>query len=103
MGYREPVAARHVLQPASSQAFDAYIPGLRVRCPSSGRLALVIGLSEFGTGRRRHVPVIVEGSTRRELWSSHAIEILAPMQQPIALGGLQQLPPGYPLIPVAPW
>jgi hypothetical protein len=64
---------------------------------------LVIGLSEFGAGRRRHVPVIVEGSTRRELWSSHAITPLDPMEQPIALGGLKKLPLGYPLTPVSPW
>jgi len=73
---------------------------MRVRCPTSGRLALVVGRSEYGTGRRRHVPVVIEGSTRREVWLSHAIEILGQSQQPVALGGTLQLPPGYPLTPV---
>jgi hypothetical protein len=71
-------------------------PGLRVRHRLSGDPALVIGTPE-SSGRYALVWVSLEGSTRRELWPVHALEIRPRPQQPVALGGRFKAPVGYPL------
>lgn len=89
------------MQPEHYDLVDpsVFVPGLRVACLSTGRIALVVGVSEFGTGVRRHVPVIIEGSTRQETWPAHTICPLDKADQPVPLGGRFKAPPGYPLIP----
>jgi hypothetical protein len=46
------------------------------------------------------LPVMIEGSTRRELWPVHFTEILPLPDQFQALGGRRKAPAGYPLVPL---
>jgi hypothetical protein len=74
-------------------------PGLRVRCLNTQRQALVVGFSEYANGTKRLVPVIIEGSTRHELWGTNAMEPLEQELQCSTFRGRFIPPKGYPLIP----
>lgn len=86
--------ARHTLQ---SQP-----PGTRVRSHLDGRLAVISGTPERARAALVLVPVMVEGSTRHELWATHRTEVLPQAEQFQALGGQVVAPAGYPLIPIRP-
>lgn len=79
--------------------FDMRSPllGLRVRHRVDGRIGFVVGKTECLGGRIALVPVIVEASTRSELWPETRIEALPLKQQHEGLGGKYQAPSGYPL------
>ena len=72
-------------------------PGLRVLHCSDARTGFVIGRPERLGSRIALVPVIVEGSTRQELWPETQIEPLPKAQQHLACGGRYRAPQGYPL------
>ena len=64
------------------------------------RIAMVVGPIEPVRYGLNLLPVLVEGSTRREFWPVHLTEILPTDEQFKALGGQKKAPAGYPLIPV---
>lgn len=63
------------------------------------RIGMVCGRLEHGIGTTSLLPVIVEGSTRNELWPLHRLEILPRARQLEGMGGKVRPPKGYPLIP----
>lgn len=65
------------------------------------RIGMVAGRLEPGIGVTALLPVIVEGSTRNELWPLHRLEPLPRKRQLVGLGGKVIPPKGYPLIPPA--
>jgi hypothetical protein len=71
----------------------------RVRDLNTQRLGMVSGRMEPGVGTSSLVPVILEGSTRCELWPLHRLEPLPRHQQLTALGGTVHATRGYPLMP----
>ena len=79
---------------------QAVRPGIRVRNLLDGRLAMVSGNLERARASLILMPVMVEGSTRRELWAAHRTEELPRQQQFKALGGKVSAPAGYPLTPI---
>lgn len=72
--------------------------GSRVLHTLSGKAALVVGSSQPTANAICLVPVILEGSTRHELWPLHRLAQRPPVDQCAALGGRFQPPAGYPLI-----
>lgn len=74
--------------------------GTRVRSRLDGRLALICGSPERARASLALVPVMLEGSTRKELWATHQFEPLPTTAQFRALGGRVKPPAGYPLVPV---
>ena len=79
--------------------FDMRSPllGLRVRLITDGRIGFVVGKAERLGNRMALVPVIVEASTRSELWPEPRIEALPIKEQHLSLGGQYKAPAGYPL------
>jgi hypothetical protein len=71
--------------------------GLRVINRMDGRPGLVIGKAEALGTTFCLVPVIVEGSTRNELWPEDWIDVRPTKEQFPALGGHYKSVPGYPL------
>jgi hypothetical protein len=76
------------------------LPGTRVVSQLTGRSAMVCGHPEHARASLTLVPVMLEGSTRHELWALHRTTILPRAQQFKALGGKVTAPSGYPLTPV---
>lgn len=72
--------------------------GTRIVHTLTGKAAVVVGASEPSASCIRLVPVILEGSTRRELWATHQIRLRPRREQCEALGGAFKPPLGYPLI-----
>lgn len=72
--------------------------GSRVRHRTSGRIALVVGKSECFDGRIRLTPVLLEASTRNELWPNKLVDCLPLDEQPVNLGGGFTPPDGYPFL-----
>jgi hypothetical protein len=72
-------------------------PGLRVRHRGDNRTGFVVGRAERLGSRIALVPVIVEGSTRQELWPETQLEPLPKAQQHLSCGGRYRAPQGYPL------
>jgi hypothetical protein len=89
-----------MLRPLARQTLQDCPPGTRVRSLIDGRLGLIYGSPERARAFLVLVPVIVEGSTRRELWATHSTEPLPPAEQFVALGGKRRAPAGYPLTPL---
>jgi len=88
------------LRPPARLLLQSNPPGTRIKSQLDGRLALVCGLPERARANLILVPVIIEGSTRHELWATHRSEVLPLAQQFKALGGTITAPAGYPLMPV---
>jgi hypothetical protein len=89
-----------MLRPLARQTLQDCPPGTRVRSSIDGRLGLIYGSPERARASLVLVPVMVEGSTRRELWATHSTESLPPAEQFVALGGKRRAPAGYPLTPL---
>jgi hypothetical protein len=89
-----------MLRPLARQHLQGCPPGTRVRSTLDGRLALICGSPERARADLVLVPVMVEGSTRSELWATHRTELLPSVEQFAALGGRKRAPAGYPLTPV---
>ena len=89
-----------MLRPLARQVLQNCPPGTRVKSLVDGRLGLVWGLPERARAALVLVPIMVEGSTRREFWATHSAEPLPPAEQFIALGGKRRAPAGYPLTPL---
>jgi hypothetical protein len=71
--------------------------GLRVINRLDGRSGFVIGKPEVIGTRFSLVPVVIEGSTRNELWPEHWIDVRPTKEQFPALGGRFKAAPGFPL------
>ncbi len=71
--------------------------GLRVINRLDGRSGFVIGKPEAIGTRFSLVPVVIEGSTRNELWPEHWIDVRPTKEQFPALGGRFKAAPGFPL------
>ena len=89
-----------MLRQLARQNLQSHPPGTRVRSTLDGRLALIYASPERARAGLVLVPVMVEGSTRRELWATHCTEILPSAEQFAGLGGRKRAPAGYPLIPM---
>lgn len=83
---------------AQSNKPAAYAIGLRVQHCVDQRFGFVCGRPERWGTRHTLVPVIVEGSTRQELWPDSQLQLLPKAQQHPAHGGRFQAPAGYPLV-----
>ena len=70
--------------------------GVRVTHTKDKRDGLITGPSEHGVGYRL-IPVAVEGSTRKELWPEHLVQVMAIRKQLPQHGGQFKPPAGYPL------
>lgn len=81
----------------SSLTMKSFLVGLRVLNRLDGRAGLVIGKSEALGTRFSLVPVVIEGSTRNELWPEHWVDVRPTKDQFPALGGRFQAAAGYPL------
>lgn len=75
----------------------SFLVGLRVVNRLDGRPGFIIGKPEVMGTRFSLVPVLIEGSTRNELWPEHWIAVRPSKEQFPALGGSFQPTPGYPL------
>lgn len=71
--------------------------GLRVRHHRSGQPAFVVGKPQHTGIRHALVPVVLEGSTRSELWPESWIAVRPLADQFPAHGGRFCAPAGYPL------
>lgn len=71
--------------------------GTRVVNRLDDRPGFVIGKAEAIGTRFSLVPVVIEGSTRNELWPEHWIDVRPAKDQFPALGGRFSAAPGYPL------
>ena len=89
-----------MLRALERQTLQDCPPGTRVRSSIDGRLGLIYGSPERARAALVLVPVMVEGSTRRELWATHNTELLPRVEQFVGLGGRKRAPAGYPLTPV---
>lgn len=79
-------------------ALRSFALGLRVRHDGDGRTGFVIGRAEQLGSRMALVPIVVEGTTRQELWPETQLQPLErPLQHP-AHGGRYRAPAGYPLV-----
>ena len=74
----------------------AFVVGVRVTHTKDKRDGLITGPSEHGVGYRL-IPVAVEGSTRKELWPEHLIQVMPIRKQLPQHGGHFKPPAGYPL------
>lgn len=81
----------------SSLTMKSFLVGLRVVNRLDGRPGFVIGKPEAIGTKFSLVPVVVEGSTRNELWPEHWVEVRPSKEQFPALGGRYQAAAGYPL------
>lgn len=81
----------------SSLTMKSFLVGLRVVNRLDGRSGFVIGKPEAIGTKFSLVPVVVEGSTRNELWPEHWVEVRPSKEQFPALGGHYKATPGYPL------
>lgn len=81
----------------SSLTVKSFLVGLRVLNRLDGRPGFVIGKPESMGTKFSLVPVVVEGSTRTELWPEHWIDVRPTAEQFPALGGRYQAAAGYPL------
>lgn len=63
------------------------------------RIGMVSGRVEHGAGAVELLPVVVEGTTRNELWAVHRLAILPRARQLQPMGGKITPPRGYPLVP----
>ena len=81
----------------SSVAMKSLLVGLRVVNRLDGRPGFVIGKAEAMGTRYSLVPVVIEGSTRNELWPEHWIDVRPTKEQFPALGGRFHTTPSYPL------
>jgi len=81
----------------SPLTMKSFLVGLRVLNRLDGRAGLVIGKSEALGTRFSLVPVVIEGSTRNELWPEHWVDVRPTKDQFPALGGRFQAAGGYPL------
>lgn len=81
----------------SSVSMKSFLVGLRVVNRLDGRAGFIIGKSEAIGTRFSLVPVVIEGSTRNELWPEHWIDVRPTREQFPALGGRFRGAPGYPL------
>ena len=70
---------------------------LRMRPRASQVAGFVIGKPEALGTRFSLVPVVIEGSTRNELWPEHWIDVRPTKEQFPALGGRFKAAAGYPL------
>ena len=80
-------------KPKSLPAFGI---GVRITHTKDKRDGLITGPSEHGVGYRL-IPVAVEGSTRKELWPEHMIQVMPIRKQLPQHGGQFKPPAGYPL------
>ena len=71
--------------------------GHRVFHSSDGRPGFVIGKPEMAGWNRALVPVVVEGTTRTELWPLSRLVVRPDIDQCKKLGGEYKPPAGYPL------
>jgi hypothetical protein len=71
--------------------------GMRVTNLKDGRPGFVIGKPEALGTSFSLVPVVIEGSTRNELWPEDWIVVRPTTEQFPALGGRYKAAPGYPL------
>jgi hypothetical protein len=81
----------------STQTMRSLLIGLRVINRRDGRSAFVVGRPEALGTTFALVPVVIEGSTRNELWPEDWIEVRPTKEQFPALGGRFKAAPGYPL------
>jgi hypothetical protein len=75
----------------------SFLVGLRVINRLDGRGGFIIGKPEAMGTRFSLVPVVIEGSTRNELWPEHWIDVRPTKEQFPALGGRYKAAAGYPL------
>jgi hypothetical protein len=75
----------------------SFLIGLRVINRLDGRSGFIIGKPEAIGTRFSLVPVVIEGSTRNELWPEHWIDVRPTKEQFPALGGRFKAAPGFPL------
>ena len=78
-------------------SMKSLLVGLRVLNRLDGRAGFVIGKPEALGTRFSLVPVVIEGSTRNELWPEHWIDVRPTKEQFPALGGRFKAAAGYPL------
>ncbi len=71
--------------------------GHRVKNTNRDVNGMVAGAQQANGVNSVLVPVVLEGSTRRELWPIDQIKLLPKSKQLIALGGKCNTPKGYPL------
>lgn len=81
----------------NSVSMKSFLVGLRVVNRLDGRSGFIIGKPEAMGTRFSLVPVVIEGSTRNELWPEHWIDVRPTKEQFPALGGRFRCAPGYPL------
>jgi len=81
----------------SSVTMKSFLVGLRVVNRLDGRPGFIIGKPEAIGTRFSLVPVVIEGSTRNELWPEHWIDVRPSKEQFPGLGGQYKAAPGYPL------
>jgi hypothetical protein len=89
-----------MLRPLAQQTLHNCPPGSRVKNSLDGRLGMIYSSPERARASLALVPVMVEGSTRRELWATHTTRLLPRTEQFVALGGTKSAPAGYPLTPL---
>lgn len=80
----------------SSVTTQSFPVGLRVVNRLDSRPGFVIGKPEAIGTLFSLVPVVIEGSTRNELWPEHWIDVRPGKEQFPALGGRYKAAPGYP-------
>lgn len=71
--------------------------GLRVTNRLDGRAGFIIGRPEAMGTSFYLVPIVIEGSTRNELWPEHWIDVRPKKEQFPAHGGRFKAQPGFPL------
>tara|TARA_R100000458_G_scaffold29727_2_gene27328 strand:- start:20817 stop:21056 length:240 start_codon:yes stop_codon:yes gene_type:complete len=71
--------------------------GQRVRHITNNQDGFVVGQSQTVGLHLEKLPVIIEGSTRQELWDTRIVELKPKKEQLVKMGGKFKPPKGFPL------
>lgn len=82
---------------AKKPAQSCFPIGFRVIHTVTKRPGFVVGRAEPNGLKSALYPVVLEGTTRTELWPEHLIRARPTREQFAAHGGRYRCPPGYPL------
>ena len=71
--------------------------GHRVRHATNNQDGFVVGQTQSVGLHLEKLPVIIEGSTRHELWDTKSVELKPQKEQLVKMGGKFKPPKGFPL------
>lgn len=71
--------------------------GHRVRRVTDNQNGFVVGQAQSVGLHLEKLPVIIEGSTRQELWDTKSVELKSQKEQLVKMGGKFKPPKGFPL------